>query len=166
MSTSVKHIPKFPPAQPTRPVGNVDSEWTHDLHSDSSDSRSPARGRKPLRSTRGDRIYSALNSSASSPAISNQFNVVSPAQPSISIRGRAGPYTVYAKNFAPGTTAADIEDATVTAIKEPPMSCRLLSDRPTVLAELIYETKEMADMMVNTFNNQNARLPPHLTSYG
>jgi len=70
----------------------------------------------------------------------------------------AGPYIVIAKNFAPGTTAADIESAT-TPVGGVALSCRIISERPNVMVELIFETKEGADNVVDTFNNQNVSLP-------
>jgi hypothetical protein len=72
----------------------------------------------------------------------------------MSIRGLAGPYVVMAKNFALGTTAADIDSA-MTPVGGVTTSCRLISEKPTVIAEIVFETKEGADNVVETFNNQN-----------
>jgi hypothetical protein len=141
--------------------GNVNAEWTHDLHSLNNPSANtgraaPPRGPKAARGDRNDRLRSALNASASSPALNSQFNIVGSSKPvsAISIRGIAGPYIVVAKNLAAGTTAADIESA-MTPVGGVVLSCRLLSERPKVIAELIFETKEGADNVVDTFNNQN-----------
>jgi len=60
-----------------------------------------------------------------------------------------------AKNLAAGTTAADIESA-MAPIGGAVLSCRLIAERPKVIAELVFETKEGADNVVETFNNQNA----------
>lgn len=158
VSTSTK--PAIKATKPTvRPAaGNVDAEWTHDLHSLNNPSapRGP-RSAKPMRSNRNERLHTALNGSASSPALNSQFNVIPTTKPStgISIRGLAGPYVVTAKNFAYGTTAADIESA-MTPVGGVALSCRIIAERPSVIAEIVFETKDGADNVVETFNNQNA----------
>ncbi|KAB5570761.1 hypothetical protein GE09DRAFT_1104632 [Coniochaeta sp. 2T2.1] len=73
----------------------------------------------------------------------------------ITIRGLAGPFVVMAQNFAPGTTAADIESA-VTPVGGLVQSCRLLKTEPIVIAEIVFESKEGADRVIETFNNQTA----------
>jgi hypothetical protein len=142
-------------------AGNVNAEWTHDLHALNNPvaakaAQLPPRGPKAARGNRNDRLYSALNGSASSPALNSQFNIVGSAKASagISIRGLAGPYVVVAKNLVPGTTAADIESA-MTPVGGVVLGCRLVAERPKVIAELIFETKGGADNVVETFNNQN-----------
>jgi hypothetical protein len=148
-----------PNGEPT--AGNVDADWTHDLHSLNNPSASrvsqlPHHAPKPSRVNRNQRLYSALNGSASSPALTNQFNVIAPKKQSagLSIRGLAGPYAVMAKNFALGTTAADIESA-MTPVGGIALSCRIITERPNVIAEIVFESKEGADNVVDTFNNQN-----------
>jgi hypothetical protein len=141
-------------------TGNVDAEWTHDLHALNNPAADNVaqipRGPKAGRGNRNDRLYTALNGSASSPALNSQFNIVGSAKTTagISIRGLAGPYIVIAKNLASGTTAADIESA-MTPVGGVVLGCRLIAERPKVIAELIFETKEGADNVVETFNNQN-----------
>ena len=71
----------------------------------------------------------------------------------MSIRGLAGPFVVTAQNFAPGTTAADIESA-MTPIGGLITSCRLLKTNPIVIAEIVFENKEGADNVIATFDNQ------------
>jgi hypothetical protein len=106
--------------------------------------------------TRTERLYASLNGSASSPALNAQFNVVGAVKPSkgMSIKGLAGPYIVMAKNFAQGTSAEDIESA-MTPVGGVCLSCRITTERPNVIAEIIFESKEGADNVVSTFNNQN-----------
>ena len=113
------------------------------------------RASKP-RVTRNDRLETALNGSVSSPNVNSQLNIVGRSQPSkgLSIRGLAGPYAVMAKNFAYGTSAADIESA-LTPVGGVCLSCRLIADRPKVIAEIVFESKDGADAVVDTFNNQN-----------
>jgi hypothetical protein len=153
VSTSAK--PARAVAKP--PVGNVDAEWTHDLYSSNTGIANVPRGPRAQRQNRNDRLNSALSGSASSPALHSQFNIVGTAKPAtgINIRGSAGPYIVIAKNLAPGTTVADIESA-MAPIGGAVLSCRLIAERPKVIAELVFETKEGADNVVDTLNNASA----------
>jgi hypothetical protein len=140
-------------------AGDVEKEWTHDLHELDNPSTQSPRGRKPTRTA--ERLYASVNGSASSPSLSAQFNVLPPKSlKAISIKGLAGPYIVMAKNFAQGTTAEDIESA-MTPVGGVCLSCRIVTERPTVIAEIIFESKDGADNVVSTFNNQNAstRMP-------
>jgi hypothetical protein len=144
------------------PAGNVDADWTHDLHS--LNNTPPARNSQLRRGQRGfggpreGRLHSALNTAASSPALSNQFNIVkTPKSTGMSIRGLAGPYTVIAENFAPGTTAADIESA-MAPMGGAVLKCSIISSNP-VTAEIIFESKEGADNVIAQFHNQTVCLP-------
>lgn len=58
-----------------------------------------------------------------------------------------------AQNFAPGTTAADIESA-MTPIGGVVSDCRLIKTHPIVIAEVVFESREGADRAIQTFNNQ------------
>ena len=69
------------------------------------------------------------------------------------IRGLAGPYVILAQNFAPGTTAADIESA-MTPVGGIIERCRLIKTSPIVIAEIVFENKEGADRVVAAFNGQ------------
>jgi hypothetical protein len=74
-------------------------------------------------------------------------------------RGPAGPFVIEASNFTSGTTVIDIELALreVVAITEPPIevvSCRLMSERPTIIAEIVVTEQYMADAIIDTFNGQ------------
>ena len=71
----------------------------------------------------------------------------------ISIRGTAAPYVVIGSNFAPGTTAADIESAMVPSGGEM-QSCRIISSTPTVMAEMVFAEKQNAESVISTFNNK------------
>ncbi|KAK3944242.1 hypothetical protein QBC46DRAFT_350657 [Diplogelasinospora grovesii] len=73
----------------------------------------------------------------------------------ISIRGLAGPFVVMAQNFAPGTTAADIESA-MTPVGGIVNSCRIVKEHPIVIAEIVFESKEGAENVIQIFNNQTA----------
>ncbi|EFX03203.1 pentatricopeptide repeat protein [Grosmannia clavigera kw1407] len=65
------------------------------------------------------------------------------------------PLVVMAQNFAPGTTAADIESA-MTPVGGLVSSCRILKTAPLVIAEIVFETREGALRVIETFNNQTA----------
>ncbi|KAL8774520.1 MAG: hypothetical protein Q9209_000893 [Squamulea sp. 1 TL-2023] len=73
----------------------------------------------------------------------------------ISIRGLAGPYTVVGSNFAPGTTAADIE-AAMLPIGGQMQDCRIVDKVPNVVAEMVFSEKAQADNVIATFNNKKA----------
>jgi len=75
----------------------------------------------------------------------------------ISIRGLAGPYVVVGSNFAPGTTAADIESA-MTPIGGEITSCRVITSSPTVIAEMVFIDKSGAENVIATFNNEKVRI--------
>ncbi|KEF63735.1 uncharacterized protein A1O9_01713 [Exophiala aquamarina CBS 119918] len=109
------------------------------------------------KTARSNRIASALNS--------GQANVI-PTQPrtigqGFSIKGKAGPFVVEARNFAPGTTAADIESALADEILDSTgssalLSCRLVSTTPTVIAEMTFTEKYIADRVISMYDQQKA----------
>jgi hypothetical protein len=103
---------------------------------------------------RSNRVSHALNSSASSRAQPQ-------ASTGFSIKGKAGPWTIVASNFAPGTTAADIQatlsrDALDSDGQNGLLSCRLVSTSPTVSAELVISERTIADRIISIYNNQLA----------
>lgn len=77
------------------------------------------------------------------------------------IKGLAGPYTLMAQNFAPGTTAADIESA-LTPVGGYISSCRLVKTHPLIIAEITFESREGAEKVLQTFNNQTVSQTPVL----
>ncbi|KIW92214.1 uncharacterized protein Z519_07198 [Cladophialophora bantiana CBS 173.52] len=106
---------------------------------------------------RSSRLASALESS--------QANIISsqqkPRGPGLSIKGKAGPFVVEASNFAPGTTAADIESALQGETVDENgvsgmLSCRLVKTSPVVVAELVFTEKQMAEQIISTYHNQKA----------
>ncbi|KAK5211861.1 hypothetical protein LTR47_003790 [Exophiala xenobiotica] len=90
--------------------------------------------------------------------------ITPPRQPKsqgLSIKGKAGPFTVEASNFAPGTTAADIESALQSETVDDNgaswmLSCRIISTSPTVVAEMVFSERHVADRVISTYNNQRA----------
>ena len=102
---------------------------------------------RPARTDRRhDRFYEALQNGSSNGAGEG-----------LSIRGLAGPYVVMGSNFAPGTTAADIESAMVSSDGEM-QSCRIITSTPTVIAEMVFVDKHSAESVVATFNNKKVPL--------
>lgn len=109
---------------------------------------------------RAGKVANAFSRSLNSPAAASQINIQSaaPAAPrgGMSIRGLAGPYAVLAQNFAPGTTAADIESA-MTPVGGLVNSCKIIKTHPLVIAEVVFESREGAEQAIATFNNQTVR---------
>jgi len=62
---------------------------------------------------------------------------------------------VVAQNFAPGTTAADIESV-MQPIGGDMGGCRLLASYPTVIAEMVFLDRTGAENVIATFNNKKA----------
>lgn len=72
----------------------------------------------------------------------------------LSFKGAAGgPYVVLAQNFAPGTTAADIESV-MQSVGGQLTYCRLAASTPTVIAEMGFVEKSGAEAVIETFNNK------------
>ena len=148
-----------------KPAGSIDTKWQHDLHRLNNPNGPAARGRgisRPASASQIDRNSRTFDKFASTlsrntnPTVRNN-NVRSNDAPGFNIRGVAngGPYTVIASNFAPGTTAADIE-AVMSPHAGETLGCRLISAAPTVMVELQVATKEGAENVIATFNNQKA----------
>ncbi|KAK4173996.1 hypothetical protein QBC36DRAFT_193397 [Triangularia setosa] len=176
---------------PRHSTGNINGEWTHDLHIQ------PPKGPKAMNSgntslaaritnpnappshaptgprakRRAAQIANGLERSGfvqshppQGPKQKSQKSQNIPTGPSannntfnkgLTIRGLAGPYVVIAQNFAPGTTAADIESA-MTPAGGIITSCRVLKQSPIVIAEIIFESKEGADNVIAMFDKQTA----------
>ncbi|KAK2014720.1 hypothetical protein LZ32DRAFT_186826 [Colletotrichum eremochloae] len=158
------------------PAGNIDGDWTHDLHGTVNGglaSRISAPGGRPApaaaaNNRRGDRRTEqrAAKVAAAIERSGGMADVQMPSAPinrptgpavkkGLSIRGLAGPFAVMAQNFAPGTTAADIESA-MTPVGGEMLSCRIIKTSPLIVAEMVFATKEGGDAVIDTFNNQTA----------
>lgn len=105
-----------------------------------------------VRLARNDRIHGAVASKPPHNGVSRQNNM-SGTDEEISIRGLAGPYVVIGNNFAPGTTAADIESAMIPSGGEM-QSCKIIAISPTVMAEMVFAEKANAENVIATFNNK------------
>lgn len=99
-----------------------------------------------VRAAKNELLYEAATNNVSHTELAAELN----------IRGIAGPYTVIGSNFAPGTTAADIESAMLPVGGEM-QSCRILTATPTVMAEMVFADKDKADVVIETFNNKKVR---------
>lgn len=82
----------------------------------------------------------------------SQINIVR-AAPSLTIKGLAGPFAIMGQNFAPGTSAADVESA-MTPIGGEMVSCKLIKSQPFVLMEMVFASREGGERVIETFNNQ------------
>ncbi|KAI9797259.1 MAG: hypothetical protein M1833_005555 [Piccolia ochrophora] len=141
-----------------KPVANINAQWNHDLHrlnnlQASRVSQLPTRT-SSARVTRNNRLYAALQTDDVANGSSKDINIRGSSN-GLSIRGSAGPTVVAASNFAPGTTATDIE-TTMEPIGGEIVSCRLTSTHPMVVAEIIFVEREGAENVIATFNNQRA----------
>ncbi|KAI6779548.1 putative RNA-binding protein-like protein [Emericellopsis cladophorae] len=148
------------------PAGNVNGEWTHDLHNTVNNARSlksritngSANAKAPPTGPRGNkaaRRATALDRmDLDSAAVQSQANIRSPPQ-GISIRGLAGPFTVMGQNFAPGTTAADVESA-MTPIGGPMEQCRVIKTQPFMVVEMVFASREGGERVIETFNDKTA----------
>lgn len=133
---------------------NADSSWGHDLHhvNNPQASRISRRENPVIRLTRNDRIYEAVASKSSHDSAIRQKNN-GRMDEEINIRGLAGPYVVIGNNFAPGTTAADIESAMIPSGGEM-QSCKIIAVSPIVIAEMVFAEKANAENVITTFNNK------------
>ncbi|KAK4553529.1 hypothetical protein LTR86_009325 [Recurvomyces mirabilis] len=102
-----------------------------------------------------------ISSDSSAPAKSNgysQRNAIDNGGNGLSIRGAAGgPYIVRAQNFAPGTSAADIESVMLN-VGGQMNYCKLVSvaTAAMVIAEMSFVDRSGADEVIKTFNNKKA----------
>ncbi|KAG6035193.1 hypothetical protein E4U19_000022 [Claviceps sp. Clav32 group G5] len=104
--------------------------------------------------------HKAKLATALSKADAEQINVVSPSARDVdgkgmSIRGLAGLYAVMGQNFAPGTTAADIESA-MTPVGGEMFSCKIVKTTPFLLAEMVFSSKEGGERVIEMFHNKIA----------
>ncbi|KAL5366680.1 S-adenosyl-L-methionine-dependent methyltransferase [Aspergillus floccosus] len=113
--------------------------------------QSTAKPAKPANKRRPDenRLLSALHPASGQATVRD-----SPV--GISIKGASsGPFVVIGSNFAPGTTAADIQSA-IEPISGPILSCWITAQHPAVTAELSFAEKWSAENTIANFHNQRA----------
>lgn len=140
-----------PNAPPTGPAGHRRQERraaqvARALIRSELQSPQPAPAAQPLQGQH-QQLPFANGAAAAAPPAAAPFNK------GMTIRGLAGPFVVMAQNFAPGTTAADIESA-MTPVGGIITSCRLVKQHPIVIAEIVFESREGAERVISAFNNQ------------
>ncbi|KZF22760.1 hypothetical protein L228DRAFT_247141 [Xylona heveae TC161] len=154
--------------KPEPPKPNIEGRWNHDLHHVNNPKASRVSKLHRSQSTprigreyNANKLFSALKPNSLSNA-GNQAVVrnatasgVSPFAAGISIRGAAGPFAVRASNFAPGTTADDIQ-AALLGMGVESQGCRIMTARPTVMAELVFNDKGDAENVIAQLNGQKA----------
>lgn len=148
---------------PAPAKGNINGDWTHDLHSSVSTPNLSSRVsnmNKKTATRRQNKFASALSRVDSSADAAQQVSVkpAPAAASSFSIRGIAGPFCVMAQNFARGTTAADVESAMIP-VGGPMESCKIVKTEPFILVEMLFASKECGERVIETFNNQTVRNP-------
>ncbi|KAL6238669.1 hypothetical protein BDW75DRAFT_200691 [Aspergillus navahoensis] len=105
---------------------------------------------KPTRRRRPDenRLVSAISSANGQATVRNARG--------INIKGASSaPPVVIGSNFAPGTTAADIQSA-IEPVSGKIISCWITSQKPTVTAEITFAEASSAEKAVANFHNQRA----------
>ncbi|KAE8316869.1 S-adenosyl-L-methionine-dependent methyltransferase [Aspergillus transmontanensis] len=96
-----------------------------------------------------DRLMSALNPASGQATVRD-------GPVGLSIKGAgSGPFVVVGSNFAPGTTAADIQSA-LEPITGNILRCWVTSQHPTVTAEVTFSEKWAAESAIANFHNQRA----------
>lgn len=153
------------------PAGNVNGEWTHDLHHSvnngndrSLGSRISAPGGAAKRANRrATRLSAAVDRMDTSGDAPQQVNIVKSA-PSITIRGLAGPFSVMAQNFAPGTTAADIESA-MTPVGGEMVGCKIIKTQPIMIVEMAFVSREGGERVIEMFNDKTVSATQSLFFY-
>ncbi|GKZ40460.1 hypothetical protein AbraIFM66951_000224 [Aspergillus brasiliensis] len=104
----------------------------------------PSNKRRPDES----RLLSALNPE------SGQANVRNGG--GLTIKGvGSGPFVVVGSNFAPGTTAADIQSA-LEPVSGRILRCWVISQHPVVTAEITFAERQAAEGAIANFHNQRA----------
>ena len=103
---------------------------------------------------RTSRLSAAVDRMDTSSDTPQQVNIVKPAPGmGLTIRGLAGPFTIMAQNFAPGTTAADIESA-MTPIGGEMVSCNIIKTKPIMIVEMSFVSREGGERVIETFNDK------------
>ncbi|KAF2738169.1 hypothetical protein EJ04DRAFT_429746 [Polyplosphaeria fusca] len=147
---------------------DINGKWTHDLHGVNNPDGPPRkkglnRAVSSSQIDRNTRTFEKYHSTLQRNARNGNGNENSTGNGNASSSGgfsfrgaaSAGPFTVIASNFALGTTAADIE-AVMGSHSVALTSCKIISSKPTVMAEMVFDKKEDAHNIVATFNNKNA----------
>ncbi|KAL7905905.1 hypothetical protein GGI35DRAFT_459592 [Trichoderma velutinum] len=156
----------------TVPAGDVNGEWTHDLHSSvnrpntssnaplSSRITLPGAPKKTAAQRKAAKLTAALDRMDTDDSVRQQVNIVRNGKAQrpdagMTIRGLAGPFAVMGQNFAPGTTAADVESA-MTPVGGEMVSCEVVKTQPFMIIEMVFASREGGERVIETFNNKTA----------
>ncbi|QDS68864.1 hypothetical protein FKW77_007427 [Venturia effusa] len=89
---------------------------------------------------------------------------------SLEAGGSGGRYTVIARNFAPGTDISAIQGlvgiSSAAGQSAELLSCRIYSQKPTVVAELVFASQEGAESVINSFSGKSVNLGRIATAEG
>lgn len=108
--------------------------------------RSSSSSRLGNRPSREDRMLASLNSNNAQ---------VNKRGDEISIKGAGrSPCVLEGRNFAPGTTAADIKSAFESVVGGEILGCRITSQQPIVIAEIVCPDREVAENVIAHFHNR------------
>nr|POF03799.1 putative rna-binding protein [Quercus suber] len=121
-------------------------------------SRQPSGFNRPPTNDRAQAVRHTSTTDLTQDSPSNIYtdNTGANGNAGLSFKGAAGgPYVVLAQNFAPGTTAADIESV-MQSVGGQLTYCRLAASTPTVIAEMGFVEKAGAEAVIETFNNKRA----------
>ncbi|EGR53002.1 uncharacterized protein TRIREDRAFT_54615 [Trichoderma reesei QM6a] len=165
-------------------AGDVNGEWTHDLHTSvnrpdlsnlplssritlpGATTTTTSRKAPPAAAVSSKKKFARLSAAVdrmdTDPSVRQQVNVVPQRatqriipDAGMTIRGLAGPFAVMAQNFAPGTTAADVESA-MTPVGGEMLSCEVVKTHPFMIVEMVFASREGGERVIETFNNKTA----------
>ncbi|KAK5940760.1 hypothetical protein PMZ80_007177 [Knufia obscura] len=164
-SSPTQKNPFNPPSRPSSTTPSHSNRSHRDSQSNARASRIANEidsGNANITSSRNNSFTTTPTSSKPTSTARNGFSTTQPQQgPGLTIKGSAGPFTVHASNFAPGTTDADItaalqpelyDDAGISCLQ----SCRLVATRPAVIAEMVLSERAVADRIVRKFDGMKA----------
>ncbi len=137
----------------------------HDLHLPRGNQVSwPSRQQShSARKVKHEHLFEAAADS-SAPITSSSRDTTADLDGEINIRGIAGPCVVVATNFAPGTTAADIESAMLPSAGEM-QSCKIVAYSPSLTAELAFADRANAENVIAAFNNKKVLFQNHVREH-
>ncbi|CAG8010219.1 unnamed protein product [Penicillium olsonii] len=114
-----------------------------------------SRGKATKDRVNADQVQRAFNSNGNLNQTRGDAQYANNRNNTFSIKGASGPFVVIGTNFAPGTTAADIQSA-FEPTTGPILSCRIVANSPAIVAEITFTDKSTAELAVANFHNQRA----------
>lgn len=137
----------------------MEAAWVHDLHHarGALASRPSRRETQPARTPKKERLLYQTSADISARTARTLQDAKAVESEEINIRGLAGPCVIVGSNFAPGTTAADIESAMIPSGGEM-QSCKIVSYSPILVAEMVFADRANAENVIATFNNKKVNI--------